>query len=175
MMSIFEATNPIGPPAGDGGGLKPETALSDRARGFVEHWKALKPAPGRLPGRAQFDPVQAKRFLSGIWLVETVDESGEIPTPQGPRFRCRLYSAHLADVFGRDLTGMLLDKPEHGFKDTEAERDFRRVVTDGTPRWWRGPVVMDTPRFPKHVEVVMLPLAADGVRVDMILCFAEPI
>jgi hypothetical protein len=100
---------------------------------------------------------------------------GQTRTPEGPRYRCRLYGSGLVAAFGRDLTGRLLDEVEPAFEASDAARDFRAVVEERTPRWWRGPVSMRTPRTTDGVEVLMAPLAADGVHVDMILCFAQPL
>ncbi|MCR9221807.1 MAG: PAS domain-containing protein [Alphaproteobacteria bacterium] len=155
--------------------LGPETPLCAAARRIVSLWESLRPAPDLLPGRRHFDPVTVPGLLPGIWLLERVDPPAGAASDAAPRLRCRLYAAGLAERFGRDLTGRMLDEADVGFEGSAAERDFQAILADGRPRWWRGPVAMQTPRTPAAVEVVMLPLAADGRRVDMILCYARPL
>lgn len=160
---------------GEGGALTAKTALSEPCARFAAYWRDLAPGPDRLPARAQVDPAAIVDLLPGVWLLETMAADGRTRTPEGPRFRCRLYGSGLVDAFGRDLTGRLLDEVDPGFETSDAARDFRAVVEERTARWWRGPVAMQTPRQADGVEVVMAPLAADGVHVDMILCFAQPL
>ncbi|MEQ8602768.1 MAG: PAS domain-containing protein [Marivibrio sp.] len=158
-----------------GGEIDDDTPLSARSRRLVEYWRTLRPGSKALPSRALFDPAAVVDLLPDVWLLETMDRAGRRPTAEGPRFRCRLYGSALAEAFGRDLTGALLDEADPAFETSEAGRDFRAVVARRLPRWWRGPVAMTTPRQTAGVEVVMLPLAVDGEHVDMILNYAQPL
>lgn len=147
--------------------LSPETALSERAQAMVDYWNARRRVSGLLPARRDIDPVDIPKLLRGLWLVEPIGDP--------PRFRCRLYGTGLVDWFGADLTGRFLDEAAVGFEGSAAETDFRAIVADGRPRVWRGQVSMAMPRGRGAIEVVMLPLAADGATVDMILVYCATV
>lgn len=144
--------------------LTDPSVLVERSREMVAYWRALHPAADRLPGRAHFDPADIPALLPHVWLVDHVGDP--------PRFRCRVYGTGLVDAFGVEITGKFLDEAGIDFVGSTAEQDFLAILGDGRPRWWRGPVALATRRHISTIETVMLPLAADGRRVDMILCHA---
>ena len=147
--------------------------LSDGVEAIVRYWEGIRPADGRLPGRVHFDPVDIPELLRCIWLVEVCG------TP--PRFRCRVCGTALVEAFGVDYSGKHLDEVDEAFSGSAMERDFLAVINRAKPLWWRGPLLhtefadVRSPHHPVNAEVVLLPLASDGVSVDMILCYAQPI
>jgi hypothetical protein len=88
------------------------------------------------------------------------------------RFRVRLMGTALTEMIGRDVTGQYLDKTE---MPPIALGRMRRLVETREPYH----VVENLPT-PNREFVVMerlaLPLAADGVNVDMIFgaCVVQP-
>ena len=144
-------------------------ALSPAVAEVVAYWQSIRPAPDLLPGRQHFDPLDLAKVMRRVWLLDCVSD-GAATTP---RFRCRLYGTELVEAFGYDLTGKFLDEADVGFTGSAAEADFLAVHRSGQGFWWRGPVAMKKLREVAGVEVVMLPLAADGRAVDKILCYVD--
>jgi len=64
-------------------------------------WSQKRPG-GRLPRRADFDPVELKALLPNLMIVE--------PEPAPFRLRYRLVGTKIARVSGFDFTGRYLDE-----------------------------------------------------------------
>lgn len=127
---------------------------------LVAHWVSIHPPQG-LPGRQHFDPRDVRGLLANLRLL---DVSGN-----PPRFQVRLFGTRLVEFFGRDLTGHFYDEAFDGFIGSRTEKDFLTSMATGQPSWRRGkPLFMYEKEF-QTVERVILPLAADGCTVDMLL------
>jgi hypothetical protein len=124
------------------------------------YWASLREA-GRIPGRADIRPEDFKRLLPTVSLIDVVD---------GLRrdYRLRLAGTGLYSVYGREITGRTLGDV-YGAKAAEYWRaELDQVVEQRRPGVgchslsWRGS---------SHVSLLWLrlPLASDGVNVDMIL------
>jgi hypothetical protein len=135
----------------------------------LEYWRAAAPGPGLLPGRQHIDPLGMPSLLPHAWLLEVHPPAGEISIP---RFRFRLVGSHIDLGFGGPTTGSWLHDLETGFDAvTGRSRSFVDAATNGSISHRRG-----APRFSMNsdsaeLERVMMPLAADGRRVDMLLGF----
>jgi hypothetical protein len=130
---------------------------------LVGYWRG-RGAAGRLPARGDIDPGPLRHLLPGITLIEVERDARGQPE----RFRVRLVGSRHYDVLGRDITGLYLD--EHGLEDDgqAALAAYRDVAVTGQPHYRQGVF-----RRPGQRDVrfsrVLLPLAADGATVDMIL------
>ena len=155
--------------------VTPYCHLSQATNLLLGYWEKLYQERGRLPGRSQFNPSKVRSNLRGIWLVDCLRPTSGNCRNGHPLFRCRLYAAGLVDLFGTDLTGLMLHEADCGFADSATEHDFMAIMSDKRPRFWRGAVAMTMPTSPHAVEVLMLPLAEDGNTVDMLLCHALPL
>jgi hypothetical protein len=130
---------------------------------LVGYWRDCGQA-GKLPARGDIDPAPLRHLLPGITLIEVERDRHGLPG----RFRVRLVGSRHYDVLGRDVTGLYLD--QHGLEDDgeAALAAYREVAATGRPNYRRGVF-----RRPGQRDVrfsrVLLPLAADGVTVDMIL------
>ena len=124
------------------------------------YWASLRQA-GRIPGRADIRPEDFKRLLPTVSLIDVVD---------GLRrdYRLRLAGTGLYSVYGREITGRTLSDV-YGSKTADYWRsELDKVVEGRRPAVgchslsWRGS---------GHVSLLWLrlPLASDGVNVDMIL------
>lgn len=132
------------------------------SRRLLAYWKSIHPAQG-LPGRRDFDPAQVPTLLPNIVLVE-------VHQPPPLRFRYRLLGTRLDAVIGRPLAGRWLDEVYAGEPDAGSLLDaYARVALSGLPGWRRGDPHVGSDPLCREVEVLRLPLAADGKTVDLIL------
>jgi hypothetical protein len=137
---------------------------SATARGCQEvfaYWSSLR-ATGRLPCRAQIDPVALKRLLPTISLIDVQR------LPAGRGYRQRLAGTGLYPVYGREITGRLIEEIY-----SEAELGYWREQLDQVVETARPAVGCQSVTTPSgaasSVLWIRLPLASDGERVDMIL------
>jgi len=150
------AVPPPAPEPAACGGVPPHA--DPRIAGVARYWSG-RGADGRLPGRADLDPVDIPRLLRNVFLVDV--------RPAEPRFAYRLVGTAVADLVG-ELTGRPVGA---GLDAEEADRlvgQFRRCAAEARPVWREG--VLTTRRSRQAgFQRLLLPLAADGRRVDMVL------
>jgi hypothetical protein len=157
LARTAEPPPPVVPGPGPADAVVPPHA-DGRIAGVARYWAGLA-ADGRLPGRADIDPVDIPRLLRNVFLVDV--RAGV------PRYVFRLVGTGVVDLLG-ELTGRPVGT---GLDAEEAERvlsHYDRCARDGRPMWREG--VLRTRRN-RHAgfQRVLLPLAADGRRVDMVL------
>ena len=131
------------------------------ARALYAYWQRIHP-PGGLPGRQHFDPAAVVALLPNIALVAVQREP--------LRFRYRLLGSRIDSINGKSLSGQWLDEAyaDHP-RAAELLREYAQVAETGRPTWRRSaPRVVPVPEC-RTIEVMRLPLAADGRTVDMIL------
>jgi len=122
------------------------------------YWRAAH-RDGRLPGRRDIDPIELRFILGDLILLEVLHDP--------LRFRYRLVGSNLTRSLGREMTGRMLDEhPEPTFRRLAAEV-YAEVATTAAPLSTRRDAVIDD-RLRRY-ETMVLPLAADGATVDMIL------
>jgi hypothetical protein len=135
-----------------------------RLRRLLAYWQSRRRGDA-LPGRADMDPLDLGWILGDVSLVEVH------PGSTGPRFRFRLVGSRVAARFGFDPTGRWLedfpgdDYPHH------IGRAFAEVAARAMPFAERPNMVIDG--MLHNYEILRLPLAADGRRVDMLMIGAD--
>jgi len=130
---------------------------------LVEYWRS-KCVEGRLPVRADIDPVALPYILANIFLLDVLPE--EQPCR---RFRFRLFGTELVRVYGRNLTGRTFhDALEPGPADG-AVRHATRVVQERIPLFVAGKTLHVKNKEWLDFENCMLPLQDKGGAVNMIL------
>ena len=142
--------------------MTPSTvAWHPRVAAVHDHWLALHPAPGVLPGRQHFDPMRVPELLPNLWLVDV--------QPEPFRLRMRLVGTAHVTIRKRDITGQWLDEL---FPDRpEFPRRARIVAQSRSPDWRRGRAHWDLgDNGFAELENIVLPLARDGRNVDMLMC-----
>lgn len=126
---------------------------------LFSYWAGLRRG-GRLPARADVRPDGFKRLLPTVSLIDVRREPLD--------YRVRLAGTGLYTVYGREITGRGLDEV---YTPTAADywrHELDQVVQSGRPGVgchsldWRG-----TGRA--SILWLRLPLASDGINVDMIL------
>lgn len=117
---------------------------------------------GRLPGRAQIDPVEFPHLLGRIHLIEVVRADGRI------RFRFRLWGSMISDVFAHEHTGHWLEEVAAPGTLADVERFLMTCTQECRPQFWRRPMLVNRAEF-VATRRLLLPLAADGETVDMLI------
>ena len=112
-----------------------------------------------MPARADLDPLEMRSMLGYLMLIDVV--------PGPLRFRVRLQGTELLWWVGRELTGLTLAALPRNELVTFAERCLSDVVATGAPYHWIGRHDLDG--VLRRYEALILPLASDGSRVDMLL------
>jgi hypothetical protein len=124
-----------------------------------DYWRRLAPAPGMLPARRQIDPVDIPGLLANLWLADVVGEP--------PRFRFRLIGGAMERIGVAAAKGDFFDR--HVPDDCMPMRQFRFVVAERQPVWFRGPAFLPHRAKMFELERLTLPLAGDGATVDTLL------
>lgn len=142
-------------------------AGSDQSR-LVDYW-LTKRRPDRLPGRDDIDPVEMPRELLPNIALIAVERRGL----DEMRCRFRLVGTNIVRNFGRDVTGCLFEEVFLSPDKLKAERaQIARVVQTR-----ESAVVRDRLNIPGRqfitVTRTLLPLAANGHDVDMILSYSD--
>lgn len=130
---------------------------------FTAYWQGKRRADGRLPARADLDPLEMKPWLGHLSILEVVDG--------GRDFVFRLYGTDLAEAVGFDMTGKsAADYP--GARSQVLVRTYRAAMAARRPLLsafvvrFAGRIVM--PAW----ERVVAPLASDGNTVDKLIVLA---
>lgn len=131
-----------------------------KIREIVDYWLSIHPADG-LPGRQHLDPVDKPNLLANIRLIEV----------HGPpyRFLNRLVGTEIVEFFEADHTGMWYHEVFNDTADLKICDDFCRVLDNPEPNWRSGNHRRLARKNHIQYERVILPLAADGRTVDMLL------
>jgi hypothetical protein len=133
--------------------------VNPRLRQLYEWW--LSKRGGRsFPSRRDFDPIDLRFILGNVILVDVI---GSAP----PDFRIRLHGSNLVSRHGYELTGKTLDALPVIEQRDRARQTFTAVATTGEPlHGHRNQLFAEVRR---RYETIILPLAADGENIDMLL------
>lgn len=123
------------------------------------YWAGLRHGP-RLPGRGDIKPEDFKRLLPTVSLIDVRRDPLD--------FRLRLAGTGLYSVYGREITGRGLDDVYNSAAADYWRVELSKIVEERRPAVgvhslsWRGA---------SHMSILWLrlPLATNGVDVDMIL------
>ena len=149
--------------ADDNCSITPETTLwHPRAVRLHRYWLSIHPSEGLLPGRQHFDPLAMPDLLAGLWLLDAQQEPF--------RLRYRLVGTGIVEALGRDVTGLWLDEAHPHVRDDAGffER-YPRTVETRLPDWRKGKSRLWAHRDYGSIENLLLPLARDGRKVDMLI------
>jgi len=145
----------------------PESELDPRLKALLDYWRG-KCSPGRLPARADIDPLELRFLLGNINLIEVV------PQPDGTqRFRYRLFGTEFVFYHGGDLTGQWVDEIGNAVYRQQLVGLYQHVVATGATPILSYDYILDSRRH--RFQAVILPLASDGREIDMILSSGLPV
>ncbi|GAB4366508.1 MAG: hypothetical protein Kow00114_24470 [Kiloniellaceae bacterium] len=137
---------------------EPQSIEHPGLRALYDYWHGRRPGP-RLPGRQHLDPLDIPTLLPNVMLVDVV-------APDDLRFR--LVGTALVGWFGRDTTGLPL-QTVYAAKDWERIlADYRYSIRERRPCLSRRAIARAGGRQQPY-QRLLLPLARDGERVDMLL------
>jgi hypothetical protein len=140
---------------------RPPSSARPEIVALYAYWRSKAPGEGVLPGRRHIDPVEIPKLLPYVFLLDVVDDIR--------RFRVRLVGTALIETGTPARVGDFM--ADHMPPDTRAASlaDLENVVQSREPWWFRGPVFLQHQTYVSEVERLVLPLAADGRTVDMLL------
>jgi len=132
-------------------------------RELYDYWRS-KCADGKIPTREDINPVDIAQFLPTLSLVQPVGEG------DARRYQYRLAGTKFWDVYRREITGDYIDNLPEGSRRDYWARVLSRVIERAHPSAGVQRMAMSG-RTHMAQFWVRLPLASDGVNVDMILGF----
>lgn len=134
--------------------------FSPPVRQLYDYWRGIAPV-GALPGRQHFDPVDIPNLLPHLWLLDVVRDP--------LRLRCRLVGSGVRSSNGRLRPDCWLDELFDAATMAEVTAFVTPAIEAGESAWRRGRSIMLPVERSIDLEVIALPLAADGRCVDMLL------
>jgi hypothetical protein len=133
-----------------------------RHRQLFAYWRD-KRRGARLPGRADIDPIEIPRHLPCLALIDVVRHDETLD------FRYRLTGTEIVDKAGRDPTGKSFGQLYSGTYLQQAYATYRDIVRSGQPAMSQRVFPADPSRRFVTYDRLILPLAADGQTVDMLM------
>ncbi len=180
------SSSPSGSPSGNGHQVSrgittttdPRRSSSDRYRlgtwpeqlhpelqEFLDYWLSKHGPQGQLPSRAQIDPSEIPALLTGIALYDVE----RVNTSLGYRFKYRLLGTRHSVVNQSDFSGRYVEDVHYPDDAVPMIGAYSLVVERKLPHYWRRERV--SRRDPAHrvpYERIIVPLASDGVNVNML-------
>jgi hypothetical protein len=124
---------------------------------FLDLWQSKRRGNAH-PARADFSMEDLRPFLGRIGILDVVDG--------GADFRFRVYGSAIANAYKGEMTGKSVNDYRSNFRDIIVP-GYRRCYETGEPQYDVLEVDDDLMRY--RWERVVVPLAADGRTVDMIM------
>lgn len=140
-------------------------------RTLLHYWQQRR-RNGKLPPRSAIDPIELRSLLPYIWMLDVY---------RAPwRFRYRLAGTRFVAAVRQDPTNRWYDEARPLAYTANRSR-LITVARDGVATWRRGPMPLEDENGApvplggwQDVENLMLPLAANGVDVDIVMGIAVP-
>jgi len=139
---------------------EPPADCDPRIARLYAYWCSLRPVPGGLPGRQHLDPGAIADLLPWVWMADV----RHAPL----RFKYRLVGTEQVAAMEADYTGRWMDEAHPDFMLSPAYGLFVAAAVDGTVGYREGPPLFQG-KGHGPVERVLLPMARDSHRVDMLL------
>ena len=112
-----------------------------------------------LPARASFDQLDMRKLLGRIVMMDVLSEP--------LRFRFRLVGTDWVTRFGFDPTNTFVEDFPRVQSRAFIQEVMSKVVQERVPLMVRRSVIIDGQYF--RYGMLLLPLASDGISVDMIM------
>jgi hypothetical protein len=128
---------------------------------LYEQWLEMHPAPDLLPGRQHFNPGDVADLMPLIWALEVHHDP--------LRFRYCLVGEIHAKAMQRELNGLWMHEAHAEFIKSHLYRHYVNLVNQRQPSYRKGRARYRAAPELFDMERVMLPMAANGRDVDMVL------
>ncbi len=125
------------------------------------YWRSRAPGPRLLPARSMIDAADIPNLLPNIFMLDVIEKP--------LRFRYRLAGTRLLYAGDRELTGMLMEEAHPNLFLAQPYPDYPACVREHRVSCRLGAPVFDWDREHVRIERLLLPLAKDGRKVDVIL------
>jgi hypothetical protein len=138
-------------------------ACSPMLAGFYNYWNE-KRGDRMMPSRVDLDPIEMKRWLPGIIIVDVLEN------PR--RLVYRLVGSRSVALRQTDVTGKTVAEAYHGTSLGDVLENYRLVIDEQR-------IVYDAEQKPsgsgllKDSETLLLPLSTDGRTVDKVIIYLE--
>jgi hypothetical protein len=132
---------------------------------FLDYWLSKHGSQGQLPSRAQIDPSEIPTLLTGIALYDVERVASQL----GYRFKYRLLGTRHSAVNQADFSGRYVEDVHYPDEAVPIIGAFSLVVERKLPHYWhRERVSRRDPSMRVPYERIVVPLANDGVNVNML-------
>lgn len=129
---------------------------------LFEYWRS-KCRGDLLAGRRDIDPVDLRQVLPRLALIDVLREA------DGLDFRYRLTGTEIVERAGRDPTRKRFTELYDGDYLEAALATYRTVAEEGVPMLSERTFPLVRDREFLRYDRLILPLAADGRTVDMVM------
>lgn len=128
------------------------------------YWLSVRPAADLLPGRQHIEPTAIPKLLPHVWMLDVQTEP--------LRFRYRLLGTAIRHktASGENVIGRWMDEIDPDFAAGLRFDAFAMPVRQHSPSYHRGAPVFPAGLEHLTLERLFMPLAADGVHVNMLFC-----
>ncbi len=106
------------------------------------------------------DPIDIPQLLPNVWLVDISHNPF--------RFKFRLFGTAHVEAMKHDYTGRWIDEVYPDFTSSDTYSDYIHLAKKARPSHRCGAASFHIPDY-KSIERIMLPLAQNGIDVDMML------
>ncbi|KLN61157.1 hypothetical protein WH96_08320 [Kiloniella spongiae] len=127
-----------------------------------DYWHSVTPSNRMLPGRQHINPVDITDLLGRIALVDVHFIGTE------KQFQYRLWGSIMTEIIGKDCTGKFIHDLFAGEQLKIVQKAFEAVVETGSPHFSEVTWGIEDRDY-RLYKRLLLPLAADGQNVNMIL------
>jgi hypothetical protein len=131
--------------------------IEPRLRRLIDYWRSIAPGPGLLPGKEHFDPARIRDLLPHLWLIDVLQDGARL------RYRYRLVGTAIVGSGSPVRPGLILEET------SPATLLYDAVVRERRMDWRRGPPLFQHSKDVYELERAVLPFAADGHRVDLLV------
>jgi len=140
--------------------LDPELNCQDKAaQSLLDYWRS-KRSGDRLPGRKDIDPVELKRHLANVILIDVEHDP--------LRLRYRLIGTSITRAMNRDSTGRYYDEIYPRKLLSDIYKSFEWIFEHRQPLRTYGEAFYPDRNFYTY-ETLNMPMSSDGETIDMVL------
>ena len=132
----------------------------------LAYWMRCRKLPGGIPGRQDIDPVEIPSLLPWVNLIEVHRR------PDRLAFRHRLVGTGIVDAWERDSTGRWFHEIYQPRKFASLQSRLEEVARTGDPAVLDDDL-REVGKPHRAVSTLVMPLASDSRRVDMLLAVSQ--